>query len=237
MGISRLISRLVAYYERNGSGATVRRAWLALSRLFSPGVILFYCNLSGWISEQKPLPGFLTVERKRREEEVSSLDLEEIIKSWNPRVAHQNIKERFGLGASLWMIKSDSKLAGYGWTLRGHTIERHYYRLGPDDVHLFDFYVFPRYRGQGLNPLLVTEVLRTLAVERIERAFIEAAAWNRAQLASLRKTSFHRLGRASKLTILRCTIVFWDDSLVDSDLDDVPIAAPRKGSKVSDLRA
>jgi ribosomal protein S18 acetylase RimI-like enzyme len=237
MGISTLISRLAVYYKRNGSGATARRAWLAMSRLFSHGMILFYCNLSGWNLEQAPLPGFLTVERKRTEDEVSPLDLEEIIKPWNSRVAHQSIKERFGQGASLWMIKSESKLAGYGWTLRGHTIERHYYRLGPDDVHLFDFYVFPRYRGQGLNPLLVTEILRALAVERMERAFIEAAEWNHAQLASLRKTSFHRLGRASKFTILRRTIVFWDDSRAEGELNDVPIAAPRKRSRVSDLRA
>lgn len=237
MGISILFSRLAIYYKRNGSGATARRAWLAMSRLFSPGMILFYCNLSGSNSEQAPLPAFLTVERKRNEDEVSPLDLEEIIKSWNSRVAHQSIKERFGRGASLWMIKSERKLAGYGWTLRGHTIERHYYSLGLDDVHLFDFYVFPRYRGQGLNPLLVTEVLRTLAVERMERAFIEAAAWNHAQLESLRKTSFHRLGRASKFTILRRTIVFWDDNQVDGELNDVPIAAARKSSRVSDSRA
>ena len=183
------------------------------------------------------MPGYLTVERKRNEDEVSPLDLEEVIKSWNSRLAHQSIKERFGRRASLWMIRSEGKLAGYGWTLRGHTIEPHYYPLGPDDVHLFDFYVFPRYRGQGLNPLLVTEILRTLAVERMERAFIEAAEWNHAQLASLRKTSFHRLGRASKFTIRRRTIVLWDDSQVDGELNDVPIAAARRGSKVSDLRA
>jgi hypothetical protein len=83
----------------------------------------------------------------------------------------------------------------------------------------------------------VTEILRTLSAERTERAFIEAAEWNHAQLASLRKTSFHRLGRASKFTILRRTIVSWDDSQVDSELNDVPIAAAGKGSRVSDLRA
>ena len=237
MGISTLISRMAVYHKRNGSGATTRRVGLAMSRLFSHSMILFYCNLSGRNSEQTPLPDFLTVERKRNENEVSPLDLEEIIKSWNSGIAHRSIKERFGQGASLWMIKSESKLAGYGWTLRGHTIERHYYPLGPDDVHLFDFYVFPGYRGRGLNPLLVTEILRTLSAERTERAFIEAAEWNHAQLASLRKTSFHRLGRASKFTILRRTIVFWDDSQVDSELNDVPIAAAGKGSRVSDLRA
>jgi len=136
------------------------------------------------------------------------------------------------------MIKSEGKLAGYGWSLRGRTIERHYYRLGPDDVHLFDFYVFPQYRGRGLNPLLVTEILRNLAIERMDRAFIEAAEWNQAQLASLRKTPFHRLGRASKFTILQKTIIFWDESPADSEINNVTIdATSQKGSRVQNLRA
>jgi len=84
---------------------------------------------------------------------------------WNPKLAHQSMKERFGLGASLWLIKSRDKLAGYGWTLRGGTVEPHYFPLGQDDVHLFDFHVFPHYRGQGMNPFLVIHILRSLAAE------------------------------------------------------------------------
>ena len=38
---------------------------------------------------------------------------------WNPKQAHRNIRERFEQAASLWLIKSGDKLAGYGWTLQG----------------------------------------------------------------------------------------------------------------------
>lgn len=213
MGISTSISRIASYYKRNGFGATCRRASLALGRtLFSNRMVLFYCDLSRRSLVPTDLPSSLNVERKRNETEVSPLDRAEMINFWNSKLADLSIKERFGRGASLWIIKSWGRMAGYGWTLQGRTIEPHYYRLGPDDVHLFDFYVFPEYRGQGINPLLVSEILRNLTAEGLGRAFIEAAEWNHSQLVSLGKTSFQRLGRASKSTILRRTIICWDES-------------------------
>ena len=70
--------------------------------------------------------------------------------------------------------------------------------------------MFPQFRGQGMNPLLVTFILGTMATEGAGRAFIEAAEWNEAQLSSLAKTPFHRLGMARKTTILGRTLVMWD---------------------------
>lgn len=186
---------------------------LAMNRaLFSSREVLFYCDPGVSISPLADLPSSLKIERARSEAELSQPDLEEIVNCWNPKLASRAIKTRFGQGASLWMIKSEGAVAGFGWTLQGCTIEPHYYRLGPDDVHLFDFFVFPQFRGQGLNPLLVNNILRHLAAEGVGRAFIEAAEWNLAQLSSLKKTPFHRLSRARKLTIFRHTMVWWDES-------------------------
>ena len=83
----------------------------------------------------------------------ASQDLQEMTSFWNPKLAHGTSIERFETGASLWLIKSADKLAGYGWTLQGRTIEPYYFPLGKDDVHLFDFHVFPQYRGQGNKPV------------------------------------------------------------------------------------
>jgi GNAT superfamily N-acetyltransferase len=217
MGISTSISRLGAYYTRHGLWATIRRAGLAVRRaLFSSRMVLFYCDLSGQTSLPADLPSFLKVERKRSSAELSSEDLEEMTSFWNPKLAHRNIKERFGKGASLWLIKSEGRLAGYGWTLRGRTIEPHYFPLGQDDIHLFDFHVCPQYRGRGMNPFLVTHILRNLATEGAGRALIEAAEWNQAQLSSLSKTLFRRLGLARKLTICGHALVWWaEDETVD----------------------
>lgn len=128
---------------------------------------------------------------------------------WSPKLADRNIRERFARGASLWLAMAGDVLAGYGWTLQGGTIEPYYFPLSPDDVHLFDFQVFPAFRGRGINPFLVTSILVALAREGRTRAFIEAAAWNDAQLASLGKTPFRLFGTVRSLTIANHPLVLW----------------------------
>jgi len=212
MAISTLVSRFGAYYRRRGFAATSRRAGLALRRtLFLNRMVLFYCDLSGQASRPADLPKSLKVERKRSNPEIIPQDFDQIVNVWNPKLARRNIEERFAQGASLWLITLEDSLAGYGWTLQGRTIEPHYFPLGEDDVHLFDFYVFPQYRGRGLNPLLVAGILRSLANDCGGRAFIEAAEWNQAQLSSLARTPFRRLGWARKMTLFGRTIVWWGE--------------------------
>lgn len=210
MAISTSISRLTSYYTRHGFGATIRRAGLALERtLFSNRMVLYYCDLAKQAIAPASIPIPLNVERLRRCSELTQQDLQEMTGFWNPKQTHRNILERFERGASLWLIRSGDRLAGYGWTMQGNTIEPHYFPLTLDDVHLFDFHVFPQYRGQGLNPLLLKHILHSLTGECQGRAFIEAAEWNAAQLSSLRKTEFRCLGWARKSAIFHRTIVCW----------------------------
>ena len=244
MSISHSISRFTAYFKRNGLRATVRRIGLAARRaLFSSRMVLFYCDLSALSSPPTDLPSSLKVERHTNQTDLSPQDLQQITSFWNPQLAERNIKERLELGASLWLIKFEGNLAGYGWTLQGHTVKPHYFRLAPGDVHLFDFHVFPQYRGQGVNPLLVSYILRSLAAEGQGRAFIEAAEWNQAQLASLRRTPFRRLGLARKFTLFRYTMVCWDENKTveqeqKADLKNASVATTRgKEAKIPDLRA
>jgi ribosomal protein S18 acetylase RimI-like enzyme len=238
MIISSSISRFTVYFKRKGLWATARRVGLAAKRaLFSSRMVLFYCDLSAQSSPTADLPSLLKVQRHTNQADLSPHDLQEITSCWNPKLACRNIKERFEHGASLWLIKSEGRLAGYGWTLQGHTVEPHYFRLGPDDVHLFDFHVFPQYRGRGVNPHLVNHILRSLAAECQGRAFIEAAEWNQAQLASLSRTPFHRLGSARKFTIFGRTIVWWarDHSFEQKrEFKKAPLAAT--GSKQTSIR-
>src|SRR3990167_736828 len=164
MSISTSISRLAFYYRRNGFRATVRRFALAVSRvLFYNRMVVYYCDLSELRSLPADLPSSVTVERKQSETELDPLDLQEIVNFSNPEQAQRNIKERFERGASLWIIKSRDKLAGYGWTLRGRTMEPYFFPLGQDDAYLFDGFVFSKYRGRGLMPLWLNQALRNLA--------------------------------------------------------------------------
>ena len=211
MGNANFVSRLTDYHRRHGFGATIRRAVLGLKRgLFSKGMIVFYCDLDKQTSPPVATASPLKIERLWNEEGLSQQDLQEMASFWNPKQARRNIKERFATGASLWLVRFGDRLAGYGWTLQGRSIEPYYFPLTADDVHLFDFHVFPEYRGRGFNPHLVDHILRRLAADGWTRAFIEAAEWNHAQLISLANTPFHRLGRAKKLKFFRRTVVFWE---------------------------
>ena len=62
---------------------------------------------------------------------------------------------------------------------------------------------------EELNPLLVTISFTAWQRSARARAFIEAAEWNQAQLASLQRTPFRRLGSARKFTLFRHAMVFW----------------------------
>jgi len=210
MGIPTQISRIAEYHRRHGLRATIRRTALATKRLlFSGRTIVFYCDLSRQTLASADFPKSLEVERKRRQADLEQQDLNQIINTWNPKLARQRLEERFAHGASVWLIKFDKRLAGYGWTLQGGTIAPYYFPLAKEDAHLFDFYVFPQFRGRGINRFLVARILDSLATSLGGRAFIEAAEWNQAQLSSLGRTPFRRLGWARQLTIFGNTLVYW----------------------------
>jgi hypothetical protein len=213
MDISSSVSRLTSYYTRHGFGATTRRATVAVKRaLFLSRMVLFYCDLAQQAEASANIQNTLNVERLTSFTQLIPQDLQDMTSFWNPEQAKRNIRERFEKGASAWLIKSEGQLAGFGWTMQGDTMEPHYFPLAQDDVHLFDFHVFPQYRGQGMNPFLVNYILRNLASEISGRAFIEAAEWNEAQLSSLGKTPFRRLGLARKSKLFGRTKVCWAEN-------------------------
>jgi GNAT superfamily N-acetyltransferase len=210
MVISNSISRLTAYFKRHGFEATIRRAGLAVRRtLFSNRMVVFYCDLAKQPTAPLNIPSSLKVERLRSYAELNRQDLQEIINAWNPKLAHRNIRERFEQGAALWLIKSEDRLAGYSWTIRGRTIAPYYFLLGEDDIQLFDFYVIAKFRGRAILWFLVAHILHTLRDEGAVRVFGDVAEWNQPSLSFYRMTPFRRLGLARSFTIFGHTFVSW----------------------------
>jgi GNAT superfamily N-acetyltransferase len=204
--------RLFQYVERHGLRATMTRIGLSLKRVRAGGWhVLFVYDLA---TCPPPSPANLNqakVDRIYSEAELSAQDRLQIMGAWNPKIAGRQLSERFAQGASLWLFKWDGQLAAYGWTIIGRTMEPHFMPLGSNDAHLFDYFVYPEFRGRRINPDLVNHVLQQLASERRSRAFIEAAAWNAAQLSSLSRTPFQPFGRAWKGHFFGKTLVVWSD--------------------------
>jgi hypothetical protein len=89
-----------------------------------------------------------------------------------------------------------------------------------------------------MNPYLVSHILRSLTAECSGRAFIEAAEWNEAQLASLRRTPFRHLGSARKFTLFQHTIVFWGRNETVRQTQDTSGDLPRPiTNRTSDEKA
>lgn len=195
MTLASSIGRFRHYYRTHGAQATWQRVKVALQRLGSAGqFVLYECPLP--IADVPAALG--TLHRKKNFQALSADERERIISHWNPEAMRKLMAERFAAGAELWVLHWNSAVAAYGWTLREKTMEPHFFPLKPGDVHLFDFFVFPEFRGRNLNPSLVTQILEAVGQEGSRRALIEAAAWNHAQHASLAKTPFKRTGIARK---------------------------------------
>lgn len=203
-------TRLIEFQKRHGFWSTARRLFVSLQRaVHCYRMVLFYCDLSSWKPSRANHTPSLIIEKKMSQDDLSSQELGLLEKSWNPSIMRRLMAERFQRGASLWVVKWEKQLVGYGWTLTGTTIEPHFFPIGIHDVHLFDFCVFPEYRGRRINPFLVEYILDELAANGKSRAFIEAEEWNQSQLSSLSRTPFQQLGLALRFRILGKTFVLW----------------------------
>jgi ribosomal protein S18 acetylase RimI-like enzyme len=213
MSISDSISRLTSYYRLHGLTATLHRVRLAGTHALLAGrMVVLYCDLDERKLPPVSVPDTLRVQRITAKTELSVEHLQSMTNFWNPKLASRDIQERFERGASLWLVECEARLAGYGWTLRGQTIAPYYFPLGPDDVQLFDFYVFPRFRGRALHWLLTGHILHTLAAEGGSRAFADTGEWNQAQLASFTMTPFRILGLVRKYRIWGQLLTCWVES-------------------------
>jgi len=213
MGISSSISRVTEYHSRHGFLATIRRAGLAAKRaVFASRMVVFYCDLDERSLPPVNIPSSLSVERLGKQAEVNPQDLQEIISFWNPKIAAWKIKERFAKGSTLWLIKSDDRLAGYSWTIRGRAIAAYYFPMGPDDVQLFDFYVFPKFRGRAILWFLIAHILNRLGAEGAARIYGDVVEWNQASLSFYKMTPFRRLGVARSFTLFGRKFTCWADA-------------------------
>jgi len=212
MHLQDLASRVVEYQRRHGVWSALKRAFFPVRRMPTGSkMVLFYYDLGAGKTSALPDGQRLTVERNTVAQTVAAGDLLQIVNFWNPKIMQRLISERFERGATLWLAKSGNHLAGYGWTLNGCTIEPYFFPLGTDDVHLFDFFVFPEFRGQRVNRSLVLKILEALAAEKKSRAYIEVAAWNKPQLNSLSRMPFQKLGRARKFRVFGRTFTMWSE--------------------------
>ena len=70
--------------------------------------------------------------------------------------------------------------------------------------------VFPSYRGRGINPEMIHKIAHELKKDGITRIFIGSKIWNTAQLRSILKTSFIKLGTVRMFHFFGKHITVWE---------------------------
>ncbi|HEU6449340.1 MAG TPA: GNAT family N-acetyltransferase [Verrucomicrobiae bacterium] len=211
MNVENVFGRFFRYEKRHGWTATLKRLALAARRgIHQNRYVLFYCDLKP--DRRRPLPELpgAVIEQKNDLSELTDGEMKRLSETSSLKLTRRLFSERFSRHASLWLLKVDGVSAGYGWSISGGTMEPYFFQPGIHDAHLFDFFIFPEFRGQQLNPFLLRYILAQLADAHITRAYIEAAEWNTSQLRSLSRTPFTRSGLARKLSVFNQTIVFWN---------------------------
>jgi len=204
-----VLQRIALFYRQRGLLATIKRFFTELYRSFYLGrMIVYSCPIpSGGItlSDKTNTVDFerATSSHLLKDDYVKILDIGSIEKR------SRDIANRFELGSELWVAKVNGRVAGFGWTLVGKTVSPHYFTLGANEVHFFDFHVFPEFRGRGINIALIEKILTALSTQPISRAHIECAAWNHAQIRSLSKTPFHRQAEVIRITFLGRSAIIW----------------------------
>ncbi len=208
------VSRLTNYYRRHGFRASVERVGLFLSQALTSGkMVVFYWDLTRPVEsfDWPNLRDHLTVEQKNSREEIAASDWNQIVDFWNRKLTEPAFSLRLQHGATIWLLRSEGKLAGYMWSVGGRTLEPYYYPLGAGDAMVYDFLVFPEYRGRRFLPYLLNYVLKEMRAQNMTRAHFDVAAWNRASLSGTAKTAYprHMLGIARKRTFFGRTFVQW----------------------------
>lgn len=209
-----LLRRVYSFLQRQGLRALAARAILEIRHLLKGHrMVLFCCDGSGMdgVGRLESTSGH--IERIQAASELAPCDFDRLLMAGDPLTIKKGMEERFAEGASLWLFKVQDRVAGFGWTIVGHTVEPYFFPLAPYDVHFFDFFVLPEYRGNRINPSLIKGILEQGVLLGNGRAYIECWEWNQPQLASLKRTPFQKLAVATKRTLFGRTMVSWRQGL------------------------
>lgn len=90
------------------------------------------------------------------------------------------MRQRYDDGEICFGILKGDEIAGYAWFNRKECTSKLCPFTFEDDrqIYLFDVYVAPEYRGQGLAPFLVTQFYPWLQAENIEKVYATINLFN-----------------------------------------------------------
>lgn len=179
-----------------GAAARVARAGVRLARdLARRGASWVYARRGVSVYEATPLTG--AAERGHASARVIEADLGTLLKSaqftseGDRRTILQAATARFRTGDKCYLVLEGERVAGFGWVATRPEFMVTEVGLplpfGPSEFVLYDFVVFPQWRGRGLYPALLRGI-RALNADKT--LWIFAEHWNRASVKGIVAAGF-----------------------------------------------
>jgi hypothetical protein len=109
---------------------------------------------------------------------------------------------RFGASYA-YAVTVDRKLAHISWLLPAQAMERdlpRVFRPLADEAEITGCETLPQYRGRGIYPFAVRNLIEVVRRDGIRRILMKTSADNRASRAGIEKAGLHRLGSAVLIT-------------------------------------
>ena len=98
-------------------------------------------------------------------------------------------------GACLWVGYLNGEFANITWTRTGDKIRSYFFPMTPECVLVSHSVTIPEYRGRGLYPAILTEVIRALADQGFKRFYIDCTDWNQSSSRVIERIGFSLMGR------------------------------------------
>jgi GNAT superfamily N-acetyltransferase len=210
MQLSDRYIRAKKYFRKHGLIRSVSRVFtLAMHQMFFKRQIVFWLDLCSWTTDPRSCDESYSVAEICERVELPETFHARLEQEHAEELIDKNLRRRFEAGATLWCLTQSDVFLGYTWTIPCKTMRPYFFPLTARDVHIFDNYVFPAYRGNRLNSLLMGHVLEALKTAGFQRAYIETGEWNKAELRSLNRIGFIRLGCGKKSARQRKSVVTW----------------------------
>lgn len=117
----------------------------------------------------------------------------------------------FSKGCELWLGQLEGKTAGICWSNRQGRRDDYFVRLEETDATILSCFVFPTFRGKGIYPTMLEEMVNMLMrQDQICKVYVDCKSWNTASSRGIQKAGFVSIGKAIRIVLFGHVWILWN---------------------------
>jgi GNAT superfamily N-acetyltransferase len=211
------LTRLRTYFQKKGFLRTFLRLFGEPYRIiFKTKVVLLYADLSEVSSLIGPSAEGINIECKKTYDEATEPDMQKAIDYWEEENMLNRVKERFNMGAILYILRYKGDIAAFAWSIMGKFHRPWFLPLTPHDAYCFDAFTFKEYRGRGFHPRLTEYRFNKMKIQGARRAFCEIYTWNKSSLSIIKTSDWKIFGEARRFRLFGRNVTIWRQHKIEN---------------------